>query len=147
HVEEAAAIVPPGRGEEGQRPLAALQRFLQGMRCVSVPGLPPFTGGVVGSLSYDSVRGLERLPTSARDDLGTPAVDAACYDTVVAFDHLRQRLVIVANLVPGRDGRTVREEHARAEQRIQEICTRLGGPAPAAAPGHPGGSPGPSSGL
>jgi hypothetical protein len=40
------------------------------MRCVSVPGLPPFTGGVVGSLSYDSVRGLERLPASARDDLG-----------------------------------------------------------------------------
>jgi len=138
HVE--AVAVGPAHGGRGEKPLASIQRFLQGMHCVSVPEVPPFPGGVVGSLSYDSVRGLERLPASARDDLGTPAVDAACYDTVVAFDHLRQRLVIVANLVPGREGRSVREEHARAERRIQEIVARLAGPAPGARTAVTGGS-------
>ena len=130
HVEEGTTVERVHAGGRAERPLAGLRSFLQNVRQVSVPDLPPFSGGVVGSLSYDTVRALERLPAHARDDLGTPAVDAACYDTVVAFDHLRQRLVIVANLVPGRDGRTVREEHARAERRIEDLCARLAGPAP-----------------
>src|SRR5262249_18992250 len=159
HLEERLDPAPPAGGAPGARPLSSIRRSLEGFRQARVPGLPPFSGGIVGSLAYDAVRALERLPIRARDDLGAPDVDAACYDTVVAFDHLRQRIVIVVNLVPGRDGRTAREEYGRALRRIEEIGARLAGPAPAPAgsaprgggagrgtPGEPstGGGPSPS---
>ena len=144
HLEARLDPAPPAGRAAGARPLDAIRRAMKGFTQAPVPGLPPFSGGVVGSLSYDAVRALERLPGAARNDLGAPDVDAACYDTVVAFDHLRQRIVIVANLVPGREGRTVREEHARAERRIGEICARLAGPLSAtqeSAPGPSGSAP------
>ena len=134
HLEAGLEPAPPFGRAPGARPLASIRRSVEGFQQARVPGLPPFSGGIVGSLAYDAVRALERLPTLARNDLGAPDVNAACYDTVVAFDHLRQRIVIVANLVPGREGRTVREEYAQALRRIEEICARLAGPAPATAP-------------
>lgn len=145
HREARLDPAPSPGGAMGARPLASIRRSLSGFRQARVPGLPPFSGGVVGVLAYDAVRALERLPAGARDDLGAYDVDAACYDTVVAFDHLRQRIVIVANLVPGREGRTVREEHARARSRIEEICAHLAGPIPSsgerATRGGPPGAP------
>src|SRR5262245_28494364 len=137
HCEGRLDPAPPAGMPRREPALASIRRSLEGFRQARVPGLPPFSGGLVGVLAYDAVRALERLPSAALDDLGAPDVDAACYDTVVAFDHLRQRIVLVANLVPGREGRTVREEHARAERRIREICERLAGPVPPPAAGGP----------
>lgn len=59
-----------GQGVETLRdvrdPFAALQRVLAQYRTVPVPGLPRFTGGLVGYLGYDTVRHLERLPEIGR---------------------------------------------------------------------------------
>jgi len=80
------------------------------------------------------VRLLERLPRSAKDDLRVPDVLFGVYDTVLAFDHLRQRIQIVTNLSTEEDGRplrtgVLRERYARACRRIEAMERRLLRPA------------------
>ena len=49
---------------------AVLRRALSGHKAARLPGLPPFTAGAVGFLSYDAVRQIERLPSLTKDELG-----------------------------------------------------------------------------
>jgi len=49
-------------------------------------GVPPFLGGVVGWLSYDLGRRLERLPEIAPDDQGLPPLRLQLHDWVLAHD-------------------------------------------------------------
>lgn len=61
-----------------------------------IPGLPPFTAGAVGFFAYDVVRTLERLPNVATDDLDTPDCVLMFFDRVLAFDHVRHQIQIIA---------------------------------------------------
>jgi anthranilate synthase component 1 len=105
--------------------LTALKRALTGIRPVRVPGLPRFSGGAVGFLSYDAVRRFERLPATARDDLRLPEAAFMVADTLVAFDHARQRLLVIANA--RLEGDTA-AAYRRATARIDEIVARLRAP-------------------
>ncbi|HET9836929.1 MAG TPA: anthranilate synthase component I [Candidatus Angelobacter sp.] len=61
-----------------------------------VPGLPPFTAGAVGFFSHDAVRQLEKLPEQAKDDLNIPDCTLMFFDRLLAFDHVRHEIFIVA---------------------------------------------------
>ena len=68
----------------------------------SLAGLPPLHGGLVGYLGYDVVREVERLPDPPDDDLGHPDAALVVIGQFCAFDHWRQRIVLVDNVVvPG----------------------------------------------
>ena len=63
-----------------------------------VPGLPRFTGGAVGYLGYDTAAWFE--PTTARAEANTSDRDDAgfmLFDTVLAFDHVQHRILLIAN--------------------------------------------------
>ena len=89
-----------GARREPQGLLPALRARL-GRPAAEVPGLPRFTGGAVGYLTYDAVRLFERIPDRHRasDHL---LASFAFYRSMVAFDHVRQRLVLIAMAEPGR---------------------------------------------
>jgi anthranilate synthase component 1 len=76
--------------------LATLRLALREHKPASVPGLPPFTAGAVGYFAYDAVRHFERLPSTAKDDLQLPDGVFMFYDRLLAFDHLRHQLHIIA---------------------------------------------------
>jgi para-aminobenzoate synthetase component I len=59
-------------------------------------GGPPFWGGIAGSFGYDLARGLEELPSIARDDLGLPCLRLHLVDELLAFDHRRGLVLAVA---------------------------------------------------
>ncbi|HEY7405554.1 MAG TPA: anthranilate synthase component I [Candidatus Angelobacter sp.] len=61
-----------------------------------VPGLPPFTAGAVGFFSHDAVRQLEKLPELAEDDLKAPDCTLMFFDRLLAFDHVRHEIYIIA---------------------------------------------------
>jgi anthranilate synthase component 1 len=63
----------------------------------SLQDLPRFFGGAVGYLGYDLVRFFERLPQTTRDELLLPDLHLLMTDTLVIFDHVRHRLLVVAN--------------------------------------------------
>ena len=87
-----------GRHRERRRGnvFAVLRELLEQHRPAAVPGLPPFTAGAVGFLSYDAVRQLEKLPQRARRDLDVPDCALMFFDRLLAFDHLRHQIHIVA---------------------------------------------------
>ncbi len=62
----------------------------------AMPGLPPFTAGAVGYFSYDVVRQLEKIGEHAKDDLSLPDCELMFFDRLLAFDHLRHQIHIVA---------------------------------------------------
>ena len=65
----------------------------------TLAGLPPLHGGLVGYLGYDVVREVERLPDVPADDLGQPDAALVVIGQFCAFDHWRQRIVLIDNVV------------------------------------------------
>ncbi len=63
---------------------------------INVEGLPRFTGGAVGYLGYDGVRMFESIPRSNETSLDLPDTAWGFYGSVVAFDHVRHQIVIMA---------------------------------------------------
>jgi anthranilate synthase component I len=74
-----------------------IKEFLQQHRPAAVEGLPPFTAGAVGYCAYDIVRQLENVGEHAVDDLDVPDCVLMFFDRVLAFDHLRHQIHIVAS--------------------------------------------------
>ncbi len=76
---------------------AVIKELLQQHRPAAVEGLPPFTAGAVGYCAYDIVRRLENIGEHAADDLDVPDCVLMFFDRVLAFDHLRHQIHIVAS--------------------------------------------------
>ena len=86
--------VPVGDGV-----LDTLEQLLATCRAPALDELPPLHAGVVGYLGYDVVREVEHLPDVAPDDLGFPDAELVVIGQLAAFDHWRQRVVLVDNVV------------------------------------------------
>lgn len=84
-----------------EAPLEALRRRLA-VEDEGAHDLPPFHGGAVGYLAYDFGRRLERLPDPAVEE-PVPEAVFGFYDTLVAFDHLENRVRLISTGRPERD--------------------------------------------
>jgi anthranilate synthase component 1 len=126
--------VPTG---DGRGILAALEAVLATFQSPTLPGLPPLHGGVVGYLGYDVVREVEKLPDVPPDDLGHPDAALVVIGQLAAFDHWRQRLVLVDNVVvddgwsPAELDAAYRAAGERLEQLAADCCRGVpSGPVP-----------------
>ncbi len=113
--------------------LHLLQRLLSRYQVADVPGLPRFFGGAVGYLSYDEVSSFDRVRAAEKDELGLPSSSFMVTDTLVIFDHVTQKMKIVAS-VPENGSASQQKE---AEEKIGAIIASLERPMPAA---HPNGN-------
>ena len=90
-------------------PLEALRAFVPKRRVLPTEGMPRFTGGAVGALSYDAIAAFEpSVPRPDRDPVGVPLAAFIETDLVLVFDHLTHQLSAVASLhtdVPDLEGR------------------------------------------
>jgi anthranilate synthase component I len=73
-----------------------VKQLLSEHQPAALPGLPPFTAGAVGYFSYDVVRQLEKIGEHAQDDLSLPDCELMFFDRLLAFDHLRHQIHIMA---------------------------------------------------
>lgn len=61
--------------------------------------LPTFTGGLVGYFSYDYIKYAEQsLNLDAKDEEHFKDVDLMLFDKVIAFDHFRQKIILIQNV-------------------------------------------------
>jgi anthranilate synthase component 1 len=112
-------------------PLEHLGRLLRKHPPIVVPGLPRFTGGVVGFLGYDIVRTIEKLPDAPPDDRDLPDAVMMVTDTLLVLDNLYNRATVIANVEvpPEAEAGELERLYAGAEARIQSWLDRLGAPA------------------
>jgi anthranilate synthase component 1 len=87
-------------------PLAWIEVFQRRYRAPELPGLPRFTGGLVGYFGYDTVRYIEpRLSGFDLPDLiGCPDILLMVSDELLVFDNLAGTLLLIVHVDPGRDG-------------------------------------------
>jgi anthranilate synthase component 1 len=122
-------IVEHGRTRQTSGDVFALLRdALQGHKPARISGLPPFTAGAVGFLSYDVVRQIERLPDSTADDLGLPDACLMFFDEVLAFDHVKKEILLIVTA----DLRRHKPQAAYADalRRLDRLEKRLAQPLP-----------------
>lgn len=104
--------------------LAALEAILDAVDSPDLPDLPPLHAGLVGYLSYDVVREVEHLPYVPPDDLGQPDAILTVIGQLAAFDHWRQRVVLIDNVVidPAWGDVELEAAHRAAEARLDELA-------------------------
>jgi anthranilate synthase component 1 len=114
-----------GRVRESYRvddPLGAVKSIMEEYSPARIDGLPLFFGGAVGYLSYDAIRYLEDIPDKAADDLGLPDMVFMITDTLFVFDHLKHRIMAVANVsVDGEPDRAYELATATVEAMLEKL--------------------------
>lgn len=111
-------------------PGAELEKILAAHKSPRLPGMPPFTGGLVGYFSYDYIKYSEpRLRLDAEDQEHFNDVDLMLFDKVIAFDNLRQKLILTVNMPLTGD---VQAAYAAAQAALKALAelVRTGAPAP-----------------
>jgi anthranilate synthase component I len=126
------AVIRLERGEHPD-PYKQVDEELARYRIAPLEGLPPFAGGAVGMFGYDLARSAE--PTIGEpnpDDTDMPELAVMITDVLLAFDHLRHEVTVLANVVAEDD---VERAYGEAAAAIADVRERLRGPVPRASRG------------
>jgi anthranilate synthase component 1 len=107
-------------------PTSFLQREMSRFNFKSQPGAPRFIGGLVGFLGFESVRFFEPTLGSKMKRAAIPDGIFLLADTVVAFDHARRSLSLIANVLDG--------DVESANRKLDEIEARIHAPLPPSQP-------------
>lgn len=110
-------------------PRTYLKQILAERKSPRIEGLPTFTGGLVGYFSYDYLKYAEpSLHLDATDTEGFQDVDLMLFDKVIAFDHYRQKIILIVNISLDQ----YESEYHRAELELQHMADLIqnGTPAP-----------------
>ena len=80
-------------------PSDEIRRILAEHKSPKMPYLPSFSGGLVGYFAYDYLKYEEKsLRMDAEDTENFKDVDLMLFDKVIAFDHVRQRIILIQNI-------------------------------------------------
>jgi para-aminobenzoate synthetase component 1 len=116
------------RGQEHKvqhgNPFDALGKLLKIYKLGHCPAPVSFLGGAVGYFGYDLCHFIERLPSTAIDDLKLPESYFAFYDAIIAFDHLEGKAYLVATGFPEmEEGQRLRRARMRLEEMKDWLCS------------------------
>ncbi len=104
--------------------------------------LPRLYGGAVGFFSYDVIRYYERLPNPPPDDLELPDLSFILADEMVAFDHVSQKIILIATIPSSTDRGMLKAAYEAGVKRLENLYTFLHAPFAPASGGNGGFSPG-----
>lgn len=122
---------PAGLPTEGPI-LDVLDETLRELHTAPNPHLPPFTGGFVGYLGYDTVRGWENIPDTGTDDLGLPDVYLMLAGDLAVLDHRDGSAWLIANAINHNNEPTrAAEAWEDAQKRVHAMLDSLQQPTPA----------------
>jgi anthranilate synthase component 1 len=100
-----------------------LKQALSGHTPAKLAGLPPFTAGAVGFFAYDVVRQIEKLPSTAKDELGVPDACLMFFDQVLAFDHVKKEIHLMVTADLQREA--LAGAYAKAVRRLNRLERKL----------------------
>ena len=83
---------------ETENPAQVIARVIEENRAPQIKKLPPLTGGLVGYFAYDYIKYAEpTLRLDAEDQEKFRDVDLMLFDKMIAFDHYRQKIILICN--------------------------------------------------
>lgn len=103
-------------------PFKHLKSIIQQYKPVKLPALPRFHGGWVGYIGYDAVRFIERVPNKNPDVLKIPDIQMMLTDTIIAFDRVKHKIIIISNAFVGK---SADQAYADAISKIKKLANKI----------------------
>ncbi len=117
--------ISSAEGEEKQiygNPSEYLREILKEYKSPKLIDMPPFTGGLVGYFSYDFISYSEpSVKILAKDTEEFKDIDLMLFDKVIAFDNMRQKIVLIANIRLD----NIDENYEKAKESLKEMAELL----------------------
>ncbi len=114
----------PNDTESIREVLRLMKSRLADLSCQTIPGLPPFQGGLAGMLSFDAGLALLGIDHKKGHQSETPLVQVGIYDVVFAFDHKQRKVWCISQGVPGN---TPAKRRIRSRERFEKhVCAFQG---------------------
>jgi anthranilate synthase component I len=107
--------------EESGNIFQFLAEIAKAYRPVRTPGLPPFSAGAVGYLSYEAVRLLEKLPSRLEPDVDIDDAVFMYFSELIAFDHVQHRIYLIVNVLTEHGRESLRVKHREALRRLDTL--------------------------
>ncbi len=101
---------------ETDRPLEVLRDILKDYKAPVLPELPPFTGGFAGYFAYSMIGYAEPVLDIRTGDFAD--YDVMLFDKVIAYDHLKQKLILIVNMKTDR----VLENYGKAAAELEKLA-------------------------
>jgi len=118
-------ILGPGNERRCERdPLKVLKDICGRFKAATVEGVPGFFGGAIGYIGYDVVRHIERLPSKADDDLGLDDIYLIFTDTLLVFDNVEHKIMVIANAFI-EDGADIEALYKNSMAKIEALVETL----------------------
>ena len=75
-----------------------VRRELKQYKQPAIEALPDFKGGLVGYLGYENISLIEKVIKFNNKNSGNPDSVFGLYNTILAFDHYKHRIILISNL-------------------------------------------------
>ena len=96
-----------------------LREIIQEYKSPVMEDMPPFTGGLVGYFSYDYIKYSEpKLKLGEHEDPDFRDMDLMLFDQVIAFDHYRQKVLLITGVLLDQ----LEESYRKAEEKLEEMA-------------------------
>lgn len=99
-------------------PVSAVRQLVLDKKTAVFPHLPTFTGGAVGYFGYDTFFYTEEIERKSQTTLDVPDCLMMKFDNIIAFDHQRQKLVVIINIDTTKD---IEKAYENAENLASEV--------------------------
>jgi len=108
-----------GKEFECSDPTNYLRELLKKYKSPRIASLPPFTGGLVGYFSFDFINYKEPSTKMNIDDSeGFKDIDLMLFKDVIAFDNVKQKIILITNIELDKD---LNVEYEKALKRLNSI--------------------------
>ena len=118
-------ITENGKTIDIDTPFLTLLRETQSQyNMTKLPGIPSFTGGLVGYLGYETIAWVEDIPIHDESDLDVPDSVFMLFEDMIAFDHLKGSALVISNVNVDSE-RDLKEQFDAAHLRVDLIGESL----------------------
>ena len=107
---------------ESKKPLDEIRKIINQYKSPYFDYLPSFTGGFVGFVSYDSIKYSEPiLNFNSLDEAKFDDYNLMLFDKVIAFDNLRQRIILIVNIKAD----NLEKNYIKAKEEINNLISLI----------------------
>lgn len=113
-------------------PIDILKGIIKAYKAPKDKVLPPLTGGAVGYFGYQTIKYVEDITLSNHDSLNAEDMKLMFFDELIAFDHLKQKIILIANIdttkIDTQSETALASAYEEAKRKIQKLCEVINEP-------------------